>query len=182
MNRSLQLLAGPEVALAAVTGLVFLLCARHQSYSSADVRILERMVWLLPVIAVPAAFTTLFVTGAKSWWWLGRFNLALLVCLLACGLRIVSGFGAPGSGPKGQDAGLIVMLSLGLVLAAVATAFAGAVVLRAQHAGFADWHRLHPALAPTLTLASAVPIGIVLGLVGGALLAVAAGLHSIFAR
>ena len=52
MNRQLTYLIGPETAMALLTALVFLFCARHYSYSSRDVDILDRLLWLLPFITL----------------------------------------------------------------------------------------------------------------------------------
>lgn len=55
MNRQLTYLIGSETAMALLTAPVFIFCARHSSYSTRDVDILERLMLLLPVIAVPLA-------------------------------------------------------------------------------------------------------------------------------
>lgn len=182
MNRSLTWLAGPELALGVVTGFVFLVCARYNSYSSGDGRVLERFLWLLPLMAVPVAFATLFVPGAKTWWWLGRVNLAVLLCLVVCGLRIVAGFGAPGSGPKGQDVGLIVIVALGVLFSALGNAVAGALILRAQHPGFDEWFRIRTVLAPTLMVLAAVPVAIAQAVVTSLVLGIAGAIYSEFSR
>lgn len=182
MNRPLHFLAGPEAVLALLTALVFLVCARHSSYSAADVRVLERMMWLLPVVAVPLAYATLLVPGAKSWWWIGRINLAVLVCLTVGALRVVEGFGAPGSGPKGQDAGFIIVISLGVILSALGNAVAGALVLRAENPSFAEWFRLRPVLAPALTVLAAVPLAAAQTVATGLVLGIAGAVYSAFSR
>lgn len=182
MNRALTFLAGPELVLAALTVGVFAFCARHNSYGSADVRVLERLLLLLPFVVVPAGFLTILAPEAKSWTWLTRANLAILVCIAVCGYRIVSGFGAPGSGPKGQDAGMILVVSFAICLATVANAICGAMVLRAQSPGVAEWFRLHPIGGHALTAAATVPIFAVLVLAAVLLVTVLASVAGAFQR
>jgi hypothetical protein len=158
MNRSLTFLFGPESMLAVFTALVFVFCARHSSYRDEDVRLLEKLIWLLPLIAVPIAFATIYVPGARTWSWLARANVALVVSLAICAVRVVSGFGAPGSGPKGQDAGLILIVSLGIGFSAIANAITGAMILRAQRPAIAEWFHEHAVTATLLTALSTVPI------------------------
>ena len=143
MNRITRLLLGPEMVLSAFSVAVFLFCSRHRSYGSDDVSALEILLLLLPFIAVPLAFATIYVPGAKTWIWLGRVNLALMATLTLCGYRIVMGFGAPGSGPRGQDVGLLLVLSLGIAFSSLANAITGAMILRAQKPAAAEWFRTH---------------------------------------
>ena len=158
MSRGLAILMAPELVVAVLIAVVFLVCARHHSYSDADVRVLERLLYLLPVVLVGAVFAGLYGTGLRTWGGLVRANLAVIVGLVVAGYRIVSGFGAPGSGPKGQDAGFIVLLSLGLVLSTVANAVLGTVILRAQKPAVAEWYRDHAVAGPLLSVVSMVPI------------------------
>jgi len=158
MSRSVSLAAGPEAILAALTAAVFLFAARHMSYSAADVRMMERLVWLLPLVAVPLAFITFQWTGGKSWGWLVRANVAVLICLILCAYRIVDGFGAPGSGPKGQDAGFILMVALGAGFSAIANAVCGSLILRAHYPAVAEWFRSHTIAGPIVTAFAALPI------------------------
>ena len=51
--------------MALLTVVVFFFCSRHYSYSTRDVDSLERLMWFLPVMAVPLAYATMFVPGAK---------------------------------------------------------------------------------------------------------------------
>lgn len=172
MNRVLTLLAGPELVLGVFTAAVFAFCARHHSYSDEDVRLLEKLLLLLPLLVVPVGFITVLVPGAKTWAWLARVNLATLGCLIACGLRIVDGFGAPGSGPKGQDAGMILVIGFGIVWSALANAICGTAVLRAQQAGVAAWYRAHPIGGYALTAVATAPILVVQGIVTVAIVTV----------
>ena len=173
MSRSLSLVTGPEAVLAALTAAVFLFCARHMSYGAADVRALERLVWLLPLMAVPLAFVTMRWTADHTWGWLVRVNVAVLTCLTVCAFRIVDGFGLPGSGPKGQDVGFILMVSLGVMFSAVGNAVCGAAILRTQQSAVAEWFRTHTVAGPVVTALATIPIlllqAIATGLVGGVL-------------
>jgi len=161
MNRPLTYLLGPEAAMALLTAGVFLFCSRHYSYSTRDVVILERLMWFLPVIAVPLAYATILVPGAKSWWWLARVNVALFVALLVCANKVVNGFVAPGAGPSAGAYGIFVVLCFGLVFAALANAFAGALILAEITPAFAEWFRAHRFIGSLLTALAAVPIGAV---------------------
>lgn len=182
MNRILSILAGPEAAMVLLTAVVFLFCSRHGSYSSRDVELLERLMWVLPVVAVPLAYATIFVPGAKSWWWLGRVNVALFAALIACALKVVAGFGAPGSGPKGQDVGLLVVVCLGLILAAIANAIAGSMILAEHKPAFAEWFRARRVVGSILTGLAAVPIALIMALGGGVLTGVFVFFSTLFKR
>jgi hypothetical protein len=170
MNRWLSILAGPEVVLALLTTAVFLLCARHNSAGTDDVRVLERLIWLLPLVAVPVAFATLYPTSARTWIGLGRVNLALLVCLMVCAFRIVSGFG---SGAKGQDAGFILVVSLGMIFSSLPNAISAALILREHKPAVDEWFRLRPVVGALLTGLAIVPALVVqtvaTGLIAGVL-------------
>jgi hypothetical protein len=174
MNRVLPFLVGPETALLLLTAAVYGFCARHGSYSSRDVELLERLVWLLPVLAVPLAFSTLLVPGAKSWWWLGRANLALHPCLMLCALRIGDSLGAPGSGPKGGEAAILIVLTFGILFAALASAGSAALILAEQRPAFAEWFRAHRFLGCLGTLVAAVPFGAATGVLAIATFMIAA--------
>lgn len=182
MNRTLHLLLGPEVVMGLLTLIVFVFCRRHSSYSRHDVELLERCMWLLPVVAVLLAYSTILVPGAKSWLWLGRANVALLVAVMTCAMRIVDGFGAPGSGPKGQDVGLLVVLSLSVVFGSLANSITGALILEAQSPKFAGWLQAHRFIGWTLTVLSAVPLGLALGLIVSLALGLVLALISAFQR
>jgi hypothetical protein len=161
MSRIGSFLLGPEALLAAFGALVFTFCARHNSYSDQDVRTLEKLLWMLPILIVPIGFASILVPGAKNWMWLSRVNLAVVICLSLCAYRVVSGFGAPGSGPKGQDVGMILVITLGVASSALANVVCGTMVLRAQRPAADEWFRLHPIGGTALAAVSAVPIVIV---------------------
>jgi hypothetical protein len=178
----LNWLAGPEAVAAALFAGIWLVCARHASYGARDVALLEKLVWLLPAVAVAGAFVPLAWTQPRPWWWLARANAACFALLVFGAYRIVGGFGAPGSGPKGQDAGLILALSLGVVLAAPANTISAAVLLAEHRPGFAEWFRLRPVLGSGLTLLAAVPVGVGLAFGVGGLAAGLLGVASAFKR
>lgn len=161
MNRQLTYLIGPESVLTVLGVLLFWFCARHNSGQGRDVELMEKIVWLLPFLVVPCVFATVFVPGAKSWWWLGRAIVLTFVVLLVCGSRVITGFG---SGAKGQDAAFIIIITFGTVVVSLASAVAGAMILAATKPAFGEWFRLRPVLGSTLTALAALPIGVVLGL------------------
>lgn len=161
MNRPLTYLLGPETVLTLLGLLVFWFCARHNSGERHDVDLLEKLVWLLPFVVVPCAFATVFVPGAKTWWWLGRAIVPTFVMLIVCGLKIVDGFG---SGAKGQDAALIIIITFGTLAVSLASAITGAMILAASRPAFGEWFQARPVLGSTLTALATLPIGVVLGL------------------
>ncbi|HMP84053.1 MAG TPA: hypothetical protein PKA41_15245, partial [Verrucomicrobiota bacterium] len=166
--------------LALLSAVIFWFCARHNSGEGRDVAMLEKLIWLLPLLVVPIVFTTIFVPGAKNWWWLGRAIVFTFIMLMACAFRIVNGFG---SGSKGQDAAVIVVLTIGVVVVSVATAVAGAMILAATKPAFANWFQAHKILGSFLTALSVVPIGFVLGITATFGFAIVLGLYvEIFKR
>jgi len=148
----------------------------------ADVRSLERLLWFLPLLIVPLAFATLYLPGAKTWVGLARVNVAAAICLAVCAGRIVSGFGAPGSGPKGQDVGFILIVSLGLVFSALANSICGAMILRGQKPAIAEWFRVHSFVGPTLTALASVPVLVAEVVAGGVVVALVAMVITLFKR
>ncbi len=182
MNRPLTYLLGPEAAMTLLTVLVFFFCARHFSYSSRDVDILERLMWLLPFIAAPLAYATIFVPGAKSWWWLGRANVALPVALLVCANKVANGFTAPGSGPSAGVFGIFAVLCFGLIIAALANAVAGALILAEYKPAVAEWFRARRFIGCLLTALAAIPIGAAMAAGGGVLLGIYVFFSTLFKR
>lgn len=171
MIRLLPLLIGPETVMLACTLGVYALCARLPTGEPDAIRILERMVWLLPPLAVVLVFLTLLVPGNANWLWLAR---ATVVSLLGPSIfiwRVVEGFG---SGAKGQDAAFIVAFVVAAITASAGVAIAAAAILGQRSPAFAEWFRMRPLVGSLLVLVSTVPIGIALvlggSLVGGFLL------------
>lgn len=160
-NSRLILLIGPELVLGCQTLLLFRFCARHGDGQPADVDLMEKLVWLLPFVFVPGAFATIWVPGSKSWWWLGRAMITTLAMLVVCGGRIVQGFG---SGARGQDAALLIILILGSASVALAGAISGTMILIARRPEFGRWFRERPVLGSMLTALTAIPVSILLGL------------------
>lgn len=182
MNRPLTYLLGPEAAMLLLTVVVFLFCSRHYSYSTRDVGILERVMWLLPVVAVPLVYATIFVPGAKSWWWLGRVNVALFVALLVCSNKVVNGFVAPGAGPSAGAFGIFTVICFGVVFAALANAVAGALIIAEHKPAFAEWFRARRFVGSILTAFAAVPIGAAMAFVLAVALGIYVGVSSLFNR
>lgn len=179
MNRNLTYLIGPEVILAVFSTGVFWFCSRHASGEGRDVAIMEKLVMLLPWVVVPLVFATVWVPGGKSVWWLVRAVVLTYLMLVVCGGRIIGGFGP---GARGQDAAFIIVLMFGTAAVALATSVTGAMILAEMKPAFARWFAARKVLASMLTLAAAVPIGAVLGVVAtlctGFLLAFYDGLKS----
>ncbi len=161
VNRLLTYLIGPETVLTLFSILLFWFCARHNSGAGRDVVIMEKLIWTMPFIVTPIAFATIFVPDAKNWWWLGRTIVFTYIAIMVCGYRLIEGLG---SGSKGQDAALILLLAIGAVAIAIATAVTGAMILAATKPGFANWFQAHKVLGTLLTAFATIPIGVVLGL------------------
>ena len=161
MNRPLAYLFGPEAVLAVFSALLFWFCARHNSGEGRDVAIMEKLIWASPFIITPIAFATILAPDAKNWWWLGRAIGFTYVAIMVCGYRLVGGLG---SGSKGQDVALILLVALGAVAIAIATAITGAMILATTKPGFANWFLAHKILGTFLTALAAIPIGFALGL------------------
>ncbi len=162
--------------MALLTVGVFFFCSRHYSYSTRDVDSLERLMWFLPVMAVPLAYATMFVPGAKSWWWLGRVNVALFVALLVCANKVVNGFVAPGAGPSAGGFGIIAVICFGVFFGALANAVAGALILAENKPAFAEWFRARKFIGCLLTALAAMAFAL------GIVLSVFVGVTSLFNR
>lgn len=161
MNRPLTYLLGPEAVLVVFSALLFWFCSRHNSGEGRDLAIMEKLIWAIPFIITPIAFATILTPDAKNWWWLARAIVSTYLAVMVCGYRLIEGLG---SGSKGQDVGLILLLMLGAVAIAIATSITGAMILAATKPGFAHWFQAHKVLGTFLTAVATVPIGVVLGL------------------
>lgn len=182
MPRGFSIVFSPELVVGLLTLAVFGFCAQHGSYSTRDVARLERLAWVLPLIAVSAVFATVLIPAHWNWLWLVRANLALFAGLSASAFRIVGGFGAPGSGPKGQDAGFILILALGVILASFASSISAAWIQAAHQPAFAAWFREHRFLGTILVVLAAIPMGVGLVMVVGVTLGAATAFWSAFRR
>ena len=175
MNRYLSYFIGPETVLLGLSVAVFWFCARHNSGEGTDILLLEKLVMALPFFVVPLAAATVFVPGAKSFLWLGRFVVLTYLTLAICAGRIITGFG---TGAKGQDAAFMLVIGFGTVAIALATSVTGAMILAETKPTFGAWFRGHKILASLLTLLSAVPIGLVLGVTATVLIGILATAYS----
>ncbi len=173
MHRWLPIIVGPELVMLLINVAVYLFCARHTAGESRFVGVLEKLIWFLPVLATTAVFLTIFVPGAKTWWWLGRAIVVSVVGTMLFTYRMVEGFG---SGARGQDAALILAFTFSGITAAIGTAVSLAMIYAAKNPAFADWFRMRPVIGSLLTLLAAVPIGFVLVLGLGAAAGVLMGL------
>ncbi|MBI1354278.1 MAG: hypothetical protein GC160_08025 [Acidobacteria bacterium] len=179
MSRALSMLVGPEAVMAAVTAGVYVVCARHASGEGRDLRLMEQLSMLLPLLAVAAVFLTGLAPGAASWWWLGRAVAASFVGTAIFSYRIVEGFG---EGAKGQDAAYMIgFLSAGAV-SAVGVAVFGALIRMGESPGFAAWFRMRPVTAWCLTLLASIPIGVALVMTLATVGGLALGLATAFKR
>lgn len=160
MNRPLNYLLGPEAVLVVFSALLFWFCSRHNSGEGRDVALMEKLIWAIPFLITPIAFATILAPNARNWWWLGRAIGFTYLAIMVCGYRLIAGLG---SGAKGQDVGLILLLMLGAVAIAIATAVTGAMILAATKPGFANWFQVHKVLGSFLTALAAIPIGVALG-------------------
>lgn len=162
MNRATTYLFGPEAALAVATALMFWFCSRHNSGEGRDAAVMQKLIWSIPFLLTPIAFATILAPDAKNWWWLGRAILFTYIAIFVCGFRIIEGFG---SGSKGQDVAMILLVMTGSVAVAIATGITGAMILAATKPGFANWFQAHKLLGTFLTGLAMIPIGFILGIV-----------------
>lgn len=162
MSRPITYLLGPETALAVATALLFWFCARHNSGEGRDVAIMEKLIWAIPFILTPIAFATILAPDAKNWWWLGRAIGFTYLAIFVCGYRLICGLG---SGSKGQDVAMILLVVTASVAIAIASSIAGTMILIATKPGFANWLQAHKFLGSLLTALVTIPIGFVLGIV-----------------
>lgn len=174
MNRSLTYALGPEGVLVLLSALLFWFCSRHNSGEGRDVALMEKLIWAIPFIITPISFSTILLPDAKNWWWLGRAIVFTYIAVMVCGYRLVEGLG---SGAKGQDAALILLLTLGAFAIAIGTAVSGTMILSATKPAFAAWFRAHTILGPLITAVAVIPIGIVLGVVATFFGAIGLGLY-----
>ncbi|MFO1458586.1 MAG: hypothetical protein U1G08_04190 [Verrucomicrobiota bacterium] len=182
MNRWLTYLVGPESVLTGFTLLVYGFCARHGSYSSRDVAVLERALWLLPFVAIALAYATFLVPGARSWGWLVRVNLALLVALVVGSVRIIDGFKEPGTGSNGGAIGLLVVICLWILVGSLANAISGAAILSDHKPAFAEWLRHRRILGGLVIVLAAFPIAFGMASLTGVVAGVYAGVSRVLQR
>lgn len=176
MRRYLTYWIGPETVVLLLGIATFWICARHNSGQGRDVDLMEKMVMALPFVMVPVVFATVFVPGAKNWWWLGRAVGWTLAGMLILAGRLITGFGM---GAKGQDVAFMMVMIFGIIGVSIAAAMTGAMVLAEVRPGFADWFRSRWILGSLLTLLAAVPIGVTLGLASTVVVVVYAGVSSL---
>lgn len=177
MKRLLPVVLSPEIVLLGIATAVFAICERHGSGEGADLTLMERLVWLLPLLTMPPVFATVLTPGGRSWWWLARAVIFTFVMLGVCALRIVEGFGP---GARGQDAALIIVLLLGVIAVSAGTAASGAFILASQRPAFDQWVRRRKVLATLAVLLAAVLIAIALGVTLSIVLGFLGGLWSAF--
>lgn len=161
MNRAINYLLGPEAVLAAATALLFWFCARHNSGEGRDVVTMEKLIWAIPFVLTPIAFATILAPDAKNWWWLGRAIGFTYIAILVCGFRLINGLG---SGPKGQDVAMILLVVTASVAIAIASSITGTMILTETKPGFANWFHTHKLLGSFLAALATIPIGFGLGL------------------
>lgn len=121
----MKLLLGPELYWALVYGAAHVLAARNVPPTPAGNALLERLWWLLPLLAVPVSFAALAVPGANRWVVLARIVLVGLVGVIAAATRITGAVDHGDTRNSGTAAGWMVSIGLGVVLlgvGAVATA------------------------------------------------------------
>lgn len=157
MSRLPTYLIGPETILLVFNLAVFRFCATHNSGEGNDLRLMEQCVWILPPLAVAAAFLTVLVPGSLEWSWWARAIVASLVGAAVATWRVVEGFG---TGAKGQDAAFVIALCLAGVAMGIGSAVTGAMILADKRPEFAAWLRARPVLGSVLTLAVAAPLGL----------------------
>jgi hypothetical protein len=116
MIRPASILLGPELYWIIVYAVVSWISARNVPSTPAGNQNLERLWWLLPLIAVPLTFAFCRVPGAGRWWMLLRIDIAAMVGLIACSLRCTSAIDYHDSRNSGTAAGFILAVSFGIIM------------------------------------------------------------------
>jgi hypothetical protein len=96
---------------------LYLLGLRNVPATEAGSRTLERLLWLLPLVFVPAVFLCYLFPGAR-WWLLLRINVATMIGLLAAVWVVCASIDYGDSRNSGVASGFVVSLSLGSMLLA----------------------------------------------------------------
>jgi len=152
MNRTLTYLLGPELVLVLTAIVTCGFCSRHNSGEDRDVEIMTRLIWFMPFIITPFVFAAVCVPGAKNWWGLARAILLTFIAVFVCGWRISDAFG---TGLRGQDGAVLILVLFGSVTVALAVAVTGAMTLTETRSGVANWFQAHRCLGLLLTPAAA---------------------------
>lgn len=109
-------LLGPELLWAAVYGIAHALSARNIPPTPAGNALLERLWWLIPLLAVPTSFAALAVPGANRWVVLARIVGIGLVGVIAAATRVTGAVDYGDTRNSGTGAGWFVSILLGVVL------------------------------------------------------------------
>ncbi len=117
MDRWTSVFLGPELYWLLVGLVVHLLRARNVPATEAGSRTLERFLWLLPLVFVPAVFLCYLFPGA-GWWLLLRINIATMIGLLAAVWVVCAAIDYGDSRNSGVASGFVVSLSVGSMLLA----------------------------------------------------------------
>ncbi len=117
MDRCTSLLLGPEMYWLVVSLALYLFGLRNVPATEAGSRALERFLWLLPLVFVPAVFLC-YLFPAARWWLLLRINVATMMGLLAAVWVVCAAIDYGDSRNSGVASGFVVSLSVGSVLLA----------------------------------------------------------------
>ncbi len=127
MSRGMAWLLGPELFWALAYGITVVLARCNQPATELGNAWLERLAWLLPLLAVPAAFLWSYglqVPGQSRGWLAARLTLATLVGLNVCLFHIAGSIDYRDS----RNAGLLGVWIIGL-LAGLAAFAVSAITL-----------------------------------------------------
>lgn len=118
-SRINALLFGPELYWIFAYLVAHVLGARNSPSTPEGNALLERMWWLFPLIATPLSYLVYLAPNAGRWWLLARINVAAIIGLTFCLLRISSAIDYHDTRNSGLFAGFAIGLTVGfLVLAA----------------------------------------------------------------
>lgn len=112
MTRLLPYLPGPELFWLMIYGIVLYLAARNVPPTPSGNWLLLGLWWVLPLIAIPLAFSFFFIPGIPKEWLFLRTNIACLIGLFAA---MSKGLGAHGQGGPGVGTAWMVGIGLGFV-------------------------------------------------------------------
>ena len=115
MNRWLSWLLGPELVWVLVYGVCAWFAARNHPPTEAGSQFIEKLAWIIPLIAIPVSFSVYAVPGPPRWLG-GRLFLATVIGLNVCLFKLIEGIDYQDS----RNSGVLGVWVIGLLAGMVA--------------------------------------------------------------
>jgi len=133
MIRPSAVLLGPELYWVVLFAAVKWMAVRNLPSTPEGNQSLERLWYLLPLVAVPLSFVYLWAPEPGKWSMLLRIDLAACVGLIACELVSTSAIDYHNSRNSGTAAGFFLAVGLGIMMLGAANIVtAGAIWWRGR--------------------------------------------------